>query len=117
MQGYNAQALVDAGKSGLIVGMLAIVGWIFTTWLRIKNGYPLENSWGMPIHPKNDRETVERRRDPGPDRQTVEPSNSRKHHPQPGLRGRASRRQEGATGDRQPQSLERRAVSAPDQPS
>jgi hypothetical protein len=45
---------------GLIVGTLAIVGWIFTTWLRIKNGYPLENSWGLPIHPKNDRETIER---------------------------------------------------------
>jgi hypothetical protein len=33
---------------------------VFTTWLRIKNGYPLESSWGMPIEPKTDRETVER---------------------------------------------------------
>jgi hypothetical protein len=45
---------------GLIIALLAIGGWVFTTWLRIKNGYPLENSWGMPIHPKNDRETMER---------------------------------------------------------
>lgn len=45
---------------GLLVGLIATVGWIFTTWLRIKHGYPLENSWGMAIHPKNDRETVER---------------------------------------------------------
>jgi hypothetical protein len=28
--------------------------------MRIKNGYPLENSWGMPIHPKTDQETAER---------------------------------------------------------
>ena len=45
---------------GLLVGTIAIVGWIFTTWLRIKNGYPLENSWGLPIHPKKDQETTER---------------------------------------------------------
>jgi hypothetical protein len=45
---------------GLILGFAAVAGWIFTTWLRIKNGYPLVNSWGMPIHPKNDRQTVER---------------------------------------------------------
>ncbi len=39
---------------------IATAGWVFTTWLRIKNGDPLETSWGMPIHPKNDRETMER---------------------------------------------------------
>lgn len=42
------------------LGLLAIGGWIFTTWLRIKNGYPLENSWGKPIYPKLNDETVER---------------------------------------------------------
>ena len=45
---------------GLMVGLIAVVGWVFTTWLRIKHGYPLENSWGMAIHPKTDRETAER---------------------------------------------------------
>lgn len=29
-------------------------------WLKIKNGYPLQNSWGMPIHPKRDEESLER---------------------------------------------------------
>jgi hypothetical protein len=33
---------------------------VFTTWLRIKNGYPLETSWGTPLHPKIDREAAER---------------------------------------------------------
>jgi hypothetical protein len=41
-------------------GLLGVVGWIFTTWLRIKNGYPLENSWGKAIYPKVDQEMVER---------------------------------------------------------
>jgi hypothetical protein len=42
-----------------IVG-LGVGGWVFTTWLRIKNGYPLETSWGQPLHPSSDRETAER---------------------------------------------------------
>src|SRR6478735_9528690 len=44
----------------VILGVLGISGWIFTTWLRIKNGYPLENSWGKAIYPKTDGETIER---------------------------------------------------------
>ena len=44
---------------GLIL-TVSIGGWVLTTWLRIKNGYPLESSWGMPIHPKTDGETMER---------------------------------------------------------
>lgn len=43
-----------------IVGLAAVGGWVFTTWLRIKNGYPLENSWGKPIYPKLNDEMVER---------------------------------------------------------
>lgn len=43
-----------------LLGVLAIGGWIFTTWLRVKNGYPLENSWGKAIYPKTDNEAVER---------------------------------------------------------
>lgn len=35
-----------------LLGTLAIGGWIFTTWLRVRHGYPLENSWGQTIHPK-----------------------------------------------------------------
>lgn len=39
---------------------ISVGGWMWSTWFRIKNGYPLQNSWGMPIHPKTDRESVER---------------------------------------------------------
>jgi hypothetical protein len=46
----------------IVAAMLAIGvgGWVFTTWLRIKNGYPLETSWGQPLHPSTDRESAER---------------------------------------------------------
>ena len=45
-----------------ILGIVVVTvgGWVFTTWLRIKNGYPLESSWGRPIHPVTDRESAER---------------------------------------------------------
>jgi hypothetical protein len=43
-----------------ILGILAIGGWVLTTWLRIKHGYPLDGAWGQAVYPKNSDETVER---------------------------------------------------------
>ena len=43
-----------------VIVSISVGGWVFTTWLRIKNGYPLESSWGKPLHPSTDREAVER---------------------------------------------------------
>ena len=40
--------------------VVSVAGWVVTTWLRIKNGYPLESSWGAAMHPKKDQETLER---------------------------------------------------------
>lgn len=59
------QAVLMQNLPGLIggamlLGFFGIAGWIFTTWLRIKNGYPLENSWGKAIYPQKNDEMVER---------------------------------------------------------
>ncbi|HEY1143792.1 MAG TPA: hypothetical protein VGE68_07130 [Sphingomicrobium sp.] len=43
-----------------IIVAVSIGGWVLTTWLRIKHGYPLETSWGTPLHPSNSRENTER---------------------------------------------------------
>jgi hypothetical protein len=43
-----------------IIVAVAVGGSLLNNWLKIRNGYPLSNSWGMPIHPKSDREAVER---------------------------------------------------------
>jgi hypothetical protein len=43
-----------------VATVIGVAGSLLNTWLRIKNGYPLSNSWGMPMHPKADRESVER---------------------------------------------------------
>ena len=42
-----------------IVGM-GVGGSLLSTWLKIRNGYPLESTWGIPIHPKSDQESMER---------------------------------------------------------
>jgi hypothetical protein len=39
---------------------ISVGGWVITTWMRIKNGYPLDGSWGQAIYPKSDQETAER---------------------------------------------------------
>jgi hypothetical protein len=60
---------MDAEKFALVQQVLpfvaifltiAVGGWVMTTWLRIKHGYPLDGAWGQAVYPKKDEETVER---------------------------------------------------------
>ena len=39
---------------------IAIGGWVFTTWLRVKNGYPLDGAWGQAVYPQKNAEMEER---------------------------------------------------------
>jgi hypothetical protein len=43
-----------------IVGVAGMIGWVVTTWLRIKHGYPLDGSWGQALHPHTDKQAHER---------------------------------------------------------
>ena len=43
-----------------VMSVLGICGWVFTTWLRVKNGYPLESSLGQAIYPRTSNEALER---------------------------------------------------------
>lgn len=54
------QTLAELAPVIALIVAISIGGWVFTTWLKIKNGYPLENGWGQPLHPKIDRESMER---------------------------------------------------------
>lgn len=29
-----------------IIVSVGVAGWVITTWMRIKNGYPLDGAWG-----------------------------------------------------------------------
>ncbi|AMG75925.1 MULTISPECIES: hypothetical protein [Sphingopyxis] len=43
-----------------IIGVAGIAGWVVTTWMRIKNGYPLDGAWGQAVYPKTGDEAMER---------------------------------------------------------
>ena len=54
-------AMITAIGPMIGIGVVAIsVGWVLTTWMRIKNGYPLDGAWGQAVYPKSDQEAVER---------------------------------------------------------
>ena len=44
----------------VMIVAVSVAGWAFTTWLRIKNGYPLDGAWGQALHPSTDKEAIER---------------------------------------------------------
>ncbi len=44
----------------VMIVAIGVGGSLLSTWLKIKNGYPLQNSWGMAIHPKTSSEAEER---------------------------------------------------------
>ena len=43
-----------------VIVAVGIGGWLLNTWLRIKNGYPLDGAWGQAIYPKKNEEALER---------------------------------------------------------
>ncbi|MDE8653077.1 hypothetical protein [Novosphingobium album (ex Liu et al. 2023)] len=40
----------------VMVSAIGVCGWILNNWMRMRHGYPLENSWGKAIYPKRDDE-------------------------------------------------------------
>ncbi|MCU0892147.1 MAG: hypothetical protein MUE77_10460 [Sandarakinorhabdus sp.] len=52
--------LEAAAPVAAIIGFTSVIGWVATTWLKVKNGYPLENSWGKPMYPNGGGEAMER---------------------------------------------------------
>jgi hypothetical protein len=51
------EAIAPVGVSLIFMGT---IGWVVTTWLRVRNGYPLESSWGKPMFPQLTNEAMER---------------------------------------------------------
>lgn len=45
------EALAPVFVSAIMIGT---VGWLVNNWLRMRHGYPLENSWGKAVYPKAD---------------------------------------------------------------
>ncbi len=60
MEPDKAAFVLEILPYAAVIAAFAVGGWVVTTWMRIKNGYPLESSWGKALHPKTDQEAVER---------------------------------------------------------
>lgn len=60
MEPDKAALILEILPYAAVITAVAVGGWVVTTWMRIKNGYPLEGSWGNALHPKTDQEAVER---------------------------------------------------------
>ena len=43
-----------------LIASVCVGGWVITTWLRIRHGYPLDGAWGQAVYPKKNEEVVER---------------------------------------------------------
>lgn len=48
------------GPAIAVVGTAGMVGWVLTTWMRVKHGYPLDGAWGQAVYPKKNSEEIER---------------------------------------------------------
>lgn len=46
---------MDWAGPGFIIAIIAISvgGWVLTTWIRARHGYPLENEWGGTVDRSN----------------------------------------------------------------
>lgn len=59
----NPEAIEIIKVLGPTIGMISIAGvggWVITTWMRIKHGYPLDGAWGQKLYPKTSSEEIER---------------------------------------------------------
>jgi hypothetical protein len=54
--------MIDPSLINAIVpaAFFGTIGWVMTTWLRVRHGYPLESSWGKPLLPAQTSEAMER---------------------------------------------------------
>lgn len=43
-----------------IGSVAAVIGWVITTWMRVKHGYPLDGAWGQAVYPIKNDEAIER---------------------------------------------------------
>ncbi len=54
------QMIMNLAPLIAVIVTVGVAGWVFTTWLRIKNGYPLDGAWGQAVYPKKNEEAMER---------------------------------------------------------
>jgi hypothetical protein len=56
----KAQLFSAFAPAVTFIAIAGVLGWVLTTWMRVKNGYPLDGSWGQALYPKSNDEAMER---------------------------------------------------------
>ena len=54
------EQLIQLAPVAVAIVGITIGGWVITTWLRIKHGYPLDGAWGQALLPHTDKEALAR---------------------------------------------------------
>ncbi|WP_095012599.1 hypothetical protein [Tsuneonella mangrovi] len=52
--------IIVALAAAVVVSVAGIFGWVHTTKMKIRNGYPLQSMWGQPLRPTNTADADER---------------------------------------------------------
>ena len=42
------------------ITVAGVAGWVITTWMRVRHGYPLDGAWGQAVYPKTSSAELER---------------------------------------------------------
>lgn len=56
----NPDMIAAIAPVGVVAVIASMSAWVITTWMKVKNGYPLEDSWGKPMYPNGGGEAMER---------------------------------------------------------
>jgi hypothetical protein len=51
---------IIGGPGIVMIAVSGTLGWVITTWLKVRHGYPLEGSFGQALKPVINNEHVER---------------------------------------------------------
>jgi hypothetical protein len=57
---FDIEIVRLAGPFVVTIVLAGVGGWVVTTWLRVKHGYPLEGGAGETVYPRSSDETIER---------------------------------------------------------
>ncbi len=60
MTNENFELMMLIISGALFVSFAGILGWVHTTRMRIKHGYPLSGAWGQSVYPRSTTEENER---------------------------------------------------------
>ena len=60
MGGEEISKLVELTPLISTITLATLGGWVLTTWLRIRHGYPLDGAWGQAVYPKTSTAEQER---------------------------------------------------------